>query len=154
MWVTPHLVVSLLALAPEEHFSSFLSTAPSLSRSWFFYFILLQSTYSVLSISAIQQSDPVIHIYIYMYTFFFSHYPPLCPIKSDWIQFPVLCSRISLLIHSKCNSLHPLAPNSPFFPLPPPPHRGTFRYCFVLYLVVVTGILLLFLFVCCHTHDM
>ena len=86
MWVTPHLVVSLLALAPEEHFSSFLSTAPSLSRSWFFYFILLQSTYSVLSISAIQQSDPVIHIYIHSFSYIFFHhfsshvirYSPLC----------------------------------------------------------------------------
>ena len=54
------------------------------------------------------QSDPVIHIY----TFFFSHYPPSCSITSDQISFPVLYCRISLLIPSKCNSLHLLTPNS------------------------------------------
>ena len=47
-------------------------------------------------------------IYIYRHTLFFSHYPPSCSITSDQIQFPVPYSRISLLIHSKCNSLHPL----------------------------------------------
>ena len=38
----------------------------------FFHFLnfLLQLIYNVLSISAIQQSDTVIHIYIYIYTFF------------------------------------------------------------------------------------
>ena len=47
--------------------------------------------YSVLSIPTVTQS------YIYMYTFFFSHYPPSRPITSDCIYFPVLYSRISLL---------------------------------------------------------
>uniref|UniRef100_A0A8D1MWB5 Ig-like domain-containing protein n=1 Tax=Sus scrofa TaxID=9823 RepID=A0A8D1MWB5_PIG len=37
-----------------------------------------------------------------------------------WIEFPVLYSRTSLLIDSKCNSLHLLTPNSPSIPLPPP----------------------------------
>ena len=41
------------------------------------------------------------HIYI----FFFSH-PPSCSITSDSITFPGLYSRIALLIHSKCKSLH------------------------------------------------
>ena len=40
------------------------------------YFILLQLIYNILTISAVQQSDPV--IYIYTYTFFLSHYPPSC----------------------------------------------------------------------------
>ena len=35
-------------------------------------------------------------------------------------QFPVLYSRTLFPIHSKCNSLHSLAPNSPFIPLPLP----------------------------------
>ena len=48
----------------------------------------------------------------YLSTFFFSHYPPSCSILSDKIQFPVLYSRISLLTHSKCNSVHLLAPDS------------------------------------------
>ena len=55
--------------------------------------------YNVLSISAVQQSDPVIHVY----TFFFSYYLPSCSITSDWIESPVLYSRTSFLIHSKCN---------------------------------------------------
>ena len=37
------------------------------------------------------------------------------------IYLPVLYSRTSLLIHSKCNSLHLLSPNSQYIPLPLPP---------------------------------
>ena len=72
--------------------------------------------YDVLSISAVQQSDPVISIY----TFFFSYYHLSCSITSDWIEFPVLFSRTLLLIHSTCNCLHLLIPNSQSIPLPPP----------------------------------
>ena len=47
------------------------------------------------------------------------YYLPSCSIPRDWIQFPVLYSRISLLIHSTCNSLHLPTSNSdsppPFF---------------------------------------
>ena len=39
---------------------------------------------------------------------------------------PVLYSRISLFIHSKCNSLHLLTPNSQSIPLPPP-HLGNHK---------------------------
>ena len=40
-----------------------------------------------------------------MYGFFFSCYPLSCSITSDWIRVP--CGiQISLLIYSKCNSLH------------------------------------------------
>ena len=55
-----------------------------------------------------------------IYTFFFSHYPPSCSITSDEIQFPVLYSRIELLLHSKCNSLQLLTPDSQSIPLLPP----------------------------------
>ena len=44
--------------------------------------------------------------YTHINIFFSSHYLPTCSITSDQIQFPVLYSRISLVIHSKCNSLH------------------------------------------------
>ena len=74
-----------------------------------------KSIYNVLSISAAQRSDPVIHIH----TFFFSYYLPSCSSTTDWIEFPVLHSRTSLLIHSKWNSLHLLTPNTPFIPTPP-----------------------------------
>ena len=46
-----------------------------------------------------------IHTYIYTHTLFFSYYLLSCSITSDWIEFPVLYSRTSLLIHSKCNGL-------------------------------------------------
>ena len=49
--------------------------------SFKFFFIKVQLTYDVLSISAVQQSDPVIHVY----TFFVSYYLPSCSITSDWI---------------------------------------------------------------------
>ena len=81
-------------------------------------FFLLQLIYNVLPISAIQQSGPVIPTYIhththtYTHTSSFSHYLPLCSITNDQVEFPVLQSRISLLINSKCNSLHLLTPNS------------------------------------------
>ena len=42
-------------------------------------FFWLQLIYSVLPISAVQESDPDIHIY----TFFYSRYPPSCSITSD-----------------------------------------------------------------------
>ena len=45
---------------------------------------------------------------------------PSCCITNDWISFPVLYSRTSLLIHSKSNSLHLLTPNFPSILLSPP----------------------------------
>ena len=83
-----------------------------LASFYFFFKILIFSIIvdlQFLSISTVQQSDPVIHIHIYI---IFSRYPPSCSITSDWIQFSVLQSRISLLTYSRCNSWHPLTPNS------------------------------------------
>ena len=62
-----------------------------------------------MSISAVEQSGPVMHAY----AFFFSYYLPSYSIQRDWIQFPMLYNRISLLNLSKCNSLHLLTLNSP-----------------------------------------
>ena len=66
------------------------------------------------------------HIYIHTHThtyihthIFFSYYLPSCSVLQDWIQFPVLYSRTSSLIHSKCNSLYLLTPNSMFIPFLP-----------------------------------
>lgn len=58
--------------------------------------------YSVESISAVQRSDPVTP----RYTFPSSQPLPSRSIPRDWIQCPVLYSRISWLIHFKRNSLH------------------------------------------------
>ena len=48
--------------------------------------------YNIVPISAVQQSDPVIH----MSTFLFSYYLSSWSIPRDWIWFPVLYSRTSL----------------------------------------------------------
>ena len=77
--------------------------------------IKVQLIYNALPISAIKLSDSVLH-YIYI---FFSYYPPSCSSPRDQIEFPVLHSRTSLLIHSKGNSLYLLNTNSPSIPLPP-----------------------------------
>ena len=58
-------------------------------------------------------------ICIYTHTFFLSYYLPSWSIPRDWIWFPVLYSRTSLLIHSKYNSLHLPTTNSQFIPLLP-----------------------------------
>ena len=82
---------------------------------------LLQLIYNVLSISTIHQGETVTHthiyIYINIYIFFFSRYLPSCSNTSDQTQFPVLYSRISLLIHSKFSSLQILTPNYQSIPL-------------------------------------
>ena len=61
--------------------------------------------------SPLQQRDTV--SLTHSHTFFFSHYAPSCSITSDQIY-----GRISLLIHFKQNSLHPLTPDSQSIPLP------------------------------------
>ena len=72
--------------------------------------------YNVVPISAVQQSDHVIHLYIFSFLYYF----PSWSIPGDWIYFLVLYSKTSLLIHSKYNSLHLLTPNSQSIPLPLP----------------------------------
>ena len=70
--------------------------------------------------STVQQSDPVIHIYIHTYIhthLSFSHII-LHHVPS---QVTVAHRRISLLIHSKCSNLHLLTPDSQSILLPLPP---------------------------------
>ena len=52
-----------------------------------------------------------IYVCMYIYTFFFSHYPPSYAITVTGYS-SLWYSRTSLLVPSKCNSLHLLAPNS------------------------------------------
>ena len=88
-----------------------------------------------MPISAEQQSDTVslslslslslTHTHTHTHTHSFSYYLPSWSIPRDWMWFPVQYSRTSLLIHSKCNSLRLLTPNSPSIPLPPPPPLAT-----------------------------
>ena len=60
----------------------------------------------------------VTHLYKHVYMLF-SHIK--CYIISDLTKFPVLHSRIPLLIHPESNILHLLTPSSKSHPLPPLP---------------------------------
>ena len=102
----------------------------------FFYIfcIKVQLTYNVVPISALQHSDPDTHTHTHTHThiFIFTNCFPSCSIPRDWKQFPVLYSRTSLLIHSRCNSLHLPTPNSLSIPLLPPSPLATtslFLFC-------------------------
>ena len=72
---------------------------------------------SVVSMSAIQQSDPVLH----RFTFFFSYYCPSWSVPRDWTEFPVLHSRPSWLVRS----LHLRTPKLCVQPTPSPSPRFT-----------------------------
>ena len=62
----------------------------------------------VVSISAVQQSDPVIYIHIHLFSYYFQS----CSITSDFIQFPVsICKRPFLSLHP---TLHPLVEDNSF----------------------------------------
>lgn len=81
---------------------SFLATQSSLVF-WIFQvnlflhrFIKVQSIYSIVSVSALQHSAPVICILM----FFFSCYLSSCSSPRDWTQFLVLYSRTPSPIHS------------------------------------------------------
>ena len=78
----------------------------------FFWSIVI---YSAVLISAVQQSNSMMH----MYTFLFVPVPYDLPL-GDWIQSPVPNSRALLFIHSVRN-LHLLVPDPQSFPCPPLP---------------------------------
>ena len=56
--------------------------------------------YSIVSVSAVQQSDG----HTAIYPFPFSYYLPSWSSPRDWREFPVLDGRTSWLIHSQCHS--------------------------------------------------
>ena len=76
-------------------------------------------TYNVVSISAVCRRDPFICIFPLL------HYLPSGSVPRDWTQFPVLCCRTTLLIHSKCKSLHLLTPNCLSTPTAAPAYNLT-----------------------------
>ena len=63
-----------------------------------------------------------IYMYIYIYTFSKMLFSTIS-IPRDWRWFPGLYSRTLFFIHSKCNSVHLLAPNSKSSPLSPSPQQ-------------------------------
>ena len=110
-------------MAMSLHILFFWSTLKMFIKVWLIYSIML--------ISAVQHSDPVMHIicvyvclcvyiYIYIHTYVYSFSHTIfhsCSIIRD-----IGPSRISLLIYSKCNSFHLSTPNShPSHFLSPPP---------------------------------
>jgi len=65
------------------------------------------------------------HTHTHTHThFFFSYYLLSCSVARDWIEFPMLYSRTSLLIHSKCHSLYLPTPNSWSIPISILPSPG------------------------------
>ena len=107
-----HFQDSQLVLFQLHLFFVFIS-ACFVSRSIFFYivssiFLLMIFNFSIIVGSQCSVNfllyNKVTQSHIYTYTFFFSHYPPSCSITSHQIQFPVLYSRILLLIYSKYSS--------------------------------------------------
>ena len=73
-------------------------------------------TYNVVPISAVQQSDPGMHIYTFFFYIIFSIM--VCPRRLNVV--PVVERENWLLIHSKYNSLYHLISNSQPISLPPP----------------------------------
>ena len=81
------------------------------------FFITVWLICNVVLISAVQQRDPVVHIHTHS-LFYFSSWS----VPRDWVEFHVLYSGTSLLIHSNRKHLHlptlciPLPPPAPWQP--------------------------------------
>ena len=89
-----------------------------------FYFIFIKGEllYTIVSISAVQCSDPVIYIHVHIYTHSFFH-TIFHHILSQETGCSSLCCTVgtSQLMHLKCNSLHlPTPTPSPSTPSPFP----------------------------------
>ena len=112
-------------LAPCCHIFQFWREAGNLIFFLFLkknYFIEVELVYNVVLISGVQQSDSVIHICTFFFIFFsvMVHHRILNIV-------PCAISRTLLFIHSLCNSLHLLIPNSQSTPLPPPLPLGNHK---------------------------
>ena len=89
---------------------------------------LLYLAYSVVSIYALQQSDPVLHRYMCL----FSYDLPSLSVPGDWIEFPGLDSRTSLLIQPRDQLVSFTNPKLPVLPAPHPPpsyHKSVLCVC-------------------------
>ena len=87
---------NFVASRGTTHTDKVRTAASGIVRGYCLLFLLLikvQLIYHVVSISAVQQSDPVIH----RYTLPLLCYLPSGSIPRDWIQLPVLYSSASLL---------------------------------------------------------
>ena len=102
----PEWLVSQVLLGSD--FIIIITAIALTANVYYFLFFLLKLIYNVLLISALQQSDPVIHISTFPFLYFFPRG------LSQETGCTSLCyrGRTSLLIHFKCNSLHLLTPSS------------------------------------------
>ena len=105
------------------HFRSSLYVSSQMQFSSFFFFIFfifikVWLIYSVLSISAVYQSDPVIPIYNYFFHMIFHH------VLSKAIRYSSLCYTAGPHCLSILNVIVCIyqSPNSQSIPLPPSPH--------------------------------
>ena len=117
-----------------------------------FIFSIIVGAYNVLSISTVQQSGIVTHIY----TFFFSHQPPSCsiisnqpdivpcPVQQDLIAYPLQMQQFHLLMPDSQSIPGPNNSQqynlSLFFPCPVSPGKGNIGRAHVqFYSKVVSG---------------
>ena len=97
------------------------------SSYFFFFLIIVDLQHSVnFCCTARLPSYTYIYIYINININIHIHTHSLLTLSSimfhhKWLQFPMLYSKISLLIYSKRNSLHLITPNSQSIPLSPAP---------------------------------
>ena len=99
---------------------SFLTNYSSNIHHILFFLLIFKSKYRFKILYQFLLYSKVIwlfYIYVCVYTFFLYSFP-LWFISGYWILFPVLYSRTLMFIHSICNSLHLLTPNSPSIPPP------------------------------------
>ena len=89
-------------------------SAPFMLTSSKVYFLKYSNRFTVLSVSAVQWSDSVTHLYRHSFSYSF----PLGFITGYWISVPLLFSRTWLFIHPVYSSWHLLIPHS--HSIPPP----------------------------------
>ena len=116
-----------------------------------FFFIKEQLIYNIVPISAVQQGDPVtcvcartcvcVHI---LFLFLILSSIMVCPKRLDIV--PCAIQQDLIVIHSKCNTLHPPTPNSQSIPLPLPqqpqvcsPSLSLFMFCRQVHLCCILG---------------
>ena len=94
---------------------------PKGHRFHFIYLIEVKLIYHVVLVSGVQESDSVIHIYIYI--FFFRYFSIIGYYKIlNTLIVPCAMQQVLVVYHSIYNSLHLLVSNSQFIPplLPSP----------------------------------
>ena len=94
-----------------------------------FIFIKAWLIYNVVPISAVQQSDPVIHIHIYMHIpFIIFHHNIQSLYPRDWIQFPVSFSLKYVYIFTSLPDPKLLTKLTACFCTAHPPARNGFTF--------------------------